>query len=168
MSKPRNKLFFLLSAVKKSVSHRFPLILGNQVLLHSILPWACHRSYLYGKADRSKFKTISSPNASFATFVKSVLEADGKIILNYHFIRASVIKSTSLPFFDTHNLFLRFASLYLLEDVAVASILDQAEVTYSWLLIKGVKFVAKPDQLIKRHGKSGLLILNKTWEEARA
>jgi succinyl-CoA synthetase beta subunit len=29
------------------------------------------------------------------------------------------------------------------------------------------KLVAKPDQLIKRRGKAGLLALNKTWEEAR-
>jgi len=29
------------------------------------------------------------------------------------------------------------------------------------------RLVAKPDQLIKRRGKAGLLALNKTWEEAR-
>ncbi len=46
--------------------------------------------------------------------------------------------------------------------------LDQAEVTYPWLLQPGAKFVAKPDQLIKRRGKSGLLALNKTWPEAKA
>ncbi|KAF5016568.1 hypothetical protein F66182_11710, partial [Fusarium sp. NRRL 66182] len=43
-----------------------------------------------------------------------------------------------------------------------------AEATYPWLLAKDAKFVAKPDQLIKRRGKSGLLALNKTWAEARA
>ena len=47
-------------------------------------------------------------------------------------------------------------------------ILDQAEITYPWLLQSGAKFVAKPDQLIKRRGKSGLLALNKTWPEAKA
>lgn len=31
-----------------------------------------------------------------------------------------------------------------------------------------MRFVAKADQLIKRRGKSGLLVLNKTWPEARA
>ena len=30
------------------------------------------------------------------------------------------------------------------------------------------KLVAKPDQLIKRRGKAGLLALNKTWDEAKA
>jgi ATP citrate (pro-S)-lyase len=29
------------------------------------------------------------------------------------------------------------------------------------------KLVAKPDQLIKRRGKAGLLALNKDWEQAR-
>ena len=31
----------------------------------------------------------------------------------------------------------------------------------------GRKLVAKPDMLIKRRGKSGLLCLNKGWEESR-
>lgn len=35
----------------------------------------------------------------------------------------------------------------------------------SWVFTS--KLVAKPDQLIKRRGKAGLLALNKTWEEAR-
>lgn len=35
----------------------------------------------------------------------------------------------------------------------------------SWVFT--TKLVAKPDQLIKRRGKAGLLALNKTWEEAR-
>lgn len=30
------------------------------------------------------------------------------------------------------------------------------------------KLVAKPDQLIKRRGKAGLLALNQTWDEAKA
>ena len=35
----------------------------------------------------------------------------------------------------------------------------------SWVFT--TKLVAKPDQLIKRRGKAGLLALNKTWEEAK-
>ncbi|KAI4145728.1 MAG: hypothetical protein LQ340_006189 [Diploschistes diacapsis] len=98
---------------------------------------------------------------------KSILEADGKAILNYHLTRAPVIKSTPLPASATHNPPSRLASLYFPEDASVQSILDQAEATYPWLLTKGAKFVAKPDQLIKRRGKSGLLALNKTWPEVR-
>ncbi|KAF4306849.1 ATP-grasp fold succinyl-CoA synthetase-type [Botryosphaeria dothidea] len=98
---------------------------------------------------------------------KSILEADGKAILNYHLTRAPVIKPTPLPASATHNPPPRLASLYFPEDKAVKDVLDQAEVTYPWLLQDGAKFVAKPDQLIKRRGKSGLLALNKTWAEAR-
>lgn len=99
---------------------------------------------------------------------KSILEADGKAILNYHLTRAPVIKPSPLPAATKHNAPPRLASLHFPEDANVADVLDQAEVTYPWLLQEGVKFVAKPDQLIKRRGKSGLLALNKTWPEAKA
>ncbi|KAI1497424.1 hypothetical protein F5X99DRAFT_21773 [Biscogniauxia marginata] len=99
---------------------------------------------------------------------KSISEADGKAIINYHLTRAPVIKPSPLPKPATHNPPPRLASLYFPEDVDVNSVLDQAEVTYPWLLHSGAKFVAKPDQLIKRRGKSGLLALNKTWPEVKA
>lgn len=98
---------------------------------------------------------------------KSILEADGKAILNYHLTRAPVIKPTPLPASSTHNPPPKLASLYFAADADVNGVLDQAEATYPWLLTPGAKFVAKPDQLIKRRGKSGLLALNKTWAEAR-
>ena len=99
---------------------------------------------------------------------KSILEADGKAILNYHLTRAPVIKPTPLKASSTHNPPAKLASLYFPEDEDVKTVLDQAENLYPWLLVSGSKFVAKPDQLIKRRGKSGLLCLNKTWPEARA
>ena len=98
---------------------------------------------------------------------KSILEADGKAILNYHLTRAPVIKPTPLPPSKIHNAPSKLASLYFPAGEAPSTILDQAEITYPWLLHKDAKFVAKPDQLIKRRGKSGLLALNKTWSEAR-
>lgn len=99
---------------------------------------------------------------------KSILEADGKAILNYHLTRAPLVKPSPLKSSSTHNPPAKLASLYFPEDEEVKTILDQAEATYPWLLASGAKFVAKPDQLIKRRGKSGLLALNKTWPEARA
>ncbi len=98
---------------------------------------------------------------------KSILEADGKAILNYHLTRAPVIKPTPLPAQSTHNPPSKLASLYFPEHADVKGVLDQAETTYPWLLVPGSKFVAKPDQLIKRRGKSGLLALNKSWPESR-
>ncbi|GAB7352449.1 hypothetical protein MBLNU459_g2860t1 [Dothideomycetes sp. NU459] len=98
---------------------------------------------------------------------KSILEADGKAILNYHLTRAPVIKPTPLPASSTHNAAPKLASLHFAADANVRDVLDQAEVTYPWLLVPGSKFVAKPDQLIKRRGKSGLLCLNKEWAQAK-
>jgi ATP citrate (pro-S)-lyase len=98
---------------------------------------------------------------------KSVLEADGKAILNYHLTRSPVIKKSTLPASSVHNPPPKLASLYFPEDQSAEAVLDQAEATYPWLLAPGAKFVAKPDQLIKRRGKSGLLSLNKPWPEAR-
>ncbi|ETN45215.1 uncharacterized protein HMPREF1541_10092 [Cyphellophora europaea CBS 101466] len=99
---------------------------------------------------------------------KSILEADGKAIINYHLTRAPIIKPSPLKATGQHNAPSKLASLYFPEDEQVSAILDQAEATYPWLKAPGAKFVAKPDQLIKRRGKSGLLALNKTWPEARA
>ncbi|GAO16651.1 uncharacterized protein UV8b_00786 [Ustilaginoidea virens] len=99
---------------------------------------------------------------------KSIFEADGKAILNYHLTRAPVIKPSPLPKPTKHNAPPRLASLHFPEDANVEDVLNQAEVTYPWLLQPGVKLVAKPDQLIKRRGKSGLLALNKSWPEAKA
>lgn len=99
---------------------------------------------------------------------KSIYEADGKAILNYHLTRAPVIKPSPLSPAASHNPPPKLASLDFPPDVAVEAVLDQAEATYPWLLSKDARFVAKPDQLIKRRGKSGLLALNKTWAEARA
>jgi ATP citrate (pro-S)-lyase len=79
--------------------------------------------------------------------------------------QSSTTTSHELP---SHNPPSKLASLYFPEDAEVSAILDQAEVSYPWLLAPGAKFVAKPDQLIKRRGKSGLLALNKTWPEAKA
>lgn len=99
---------------------------------------------------------------------KSITEADGKAILTYHLTRAPVIKPSPLPKPTKHNPPPRLAALSFPEDADVEDVLNQAEATYPWLLAPGAKFVAKPDQLIKRRGKSGLLALNKTWAEARA
>lgn len=98
---------------------------------------------------------------------KSILEADGKAILNYHLTRAPVIKPTPLKPTGVHNPPAKLASIYFPEDEDVNAVLDQVENTYPWLRAPGMKLVAKPDQLIKRRGKAGLLALNKSWPEAR-
>jgi len=99
---------------------------------------------------------------------KSILEADGKAILNYHLTRAPVIKPSPLPSSGVHNPPSKLASIHFAAGENVSGVLDAAEARYPFLSVPGSKFVAKPDQLIKRRGKSGLLCLNKTWPECRA
>ncbi|KAK3937013.1 hypothetical protein QBC46DRAFT_393804 [Diplogelasinospora grovesii] len=97
---------------------------------------------------------------------KPIHEADGKAILHYHLTRVTPIKPSPLPP-PTHLPPPKLASIHFPDGEDVDHILDQAESTYPWLLAPGSRFVAKPDQLIKRRGKNGLLALNKPWSEAR-
>jgi ATP citrate (pro-S)-lyase len=98
---------------------------------------------------------------------KPIYEADGKAIINYHLTRAPVIKPSPLAN-PKHNPPPKLASLHFADGCDVDAVLDQAETTYPWLLAPDMRLVAKPDQLIKRRGKNGLLCLNKTWADARA
>lgn len=108
------------------------------------------------------------PTATSNMSAKSILEADGKAILNYHLTRANVIKPSPLPKSSTHNPPTKLATLTFAPGDDIEGVLDAAETKYPWLLTPGAKFVAKPDQLIKRRGKSGLLALNKSWPDAKA
>ena len=74
---------------------------------------------------------------------KSISEADGKAILNYHLTRSKVLGPTPLPPSATHNPAPKLASLFFPEDEDVSSVLDRAETTFPWLLTQGAKFVAK-------------------------
>lgn len=98
---------------------------------------------------------------------KSIHEADGKAILSYHLTRSAVIAPSTLPP-PPHNAPPKLASITFPANASAAAILDGAEQMYPWLLEPGARFVAKPDQLIKRRGKAGLLALNKEWSEAKA
>lgn len=137
--------------------------------LYSVTSVSCPCSPLLCPCELSLTRHDSSVTYVLVSIMsaKSILEADGKAILNYHLTRAPVIKSTPLPASATHNPSPKLASIYFPEGASVSSVLDQAESTYPWLFARDARFVAKPDQLIKRRGKSGLLALNKTWPEAR-
>ena len=98
---------------------------------------------------------------------KSIYEADGKAIVSYFLTRSPVIKESTLPPSATHNAAPKLATLFFPADETAKSVLDKAEAQYPWLLALDAKWVAKPDQLIKRRGKSGLLAINKPWAECR-
>lgn len=98
---------------------------------------------------------------------KSIHEADGKALLSYWLPRAKTYCGE-----EPKQTFAagtpRLASLTFNDGDDVEQVFKQAEQTYPWLTSEGARFVAKPDQLIKRRGKSGLLALNKTWAESKA
>lgn len=98
---------------------------------------------------------------------KSIHEADGKALLSY-FLPRSPVYSDKQPTTTFQSGTPKLASMTFESRDAIDSVFTQIEQTYPWLLTPGARFVAKPDQLIKRRGKSGLLALNKTWSEAKA
>lgn len=100
---------------------------------------------------------------------KSIREADGKALLAYFLPRSPVFGAQPTTNFNVGTP--KLAQLTFPEKPTpseVRGVFAQAGAMYPWLLESGAKFVAKPDMLIKRRGKSGLLALNKTWTEAQA
>ncbi|OLL23320.1 putative ATP-citrate synthase subunit 2 [Neolecta irregularis DAH-3] len=103
---------------------------------------------------------------------KSIREADGKAILAYFLHRSTPLIETKTDIVPQIH---RLAQLFFEDpetfegDYAahVEHVLVSAEKKYPFLLEDGQKFVAKPDMLIKRRGKSGLLKLNATWEKVK-
>lgn len=98
---------------------------------------------------------------------KAIFEADGKAIVSYFLTRSFVHGQGSPLPTPKHNAPPKLAALHFAADADVNGVLDQAEMQYPWLMSPGASFVAKPDQLIKRRGKLGLLCLNKSWAECR-
>lgn len=115
---------------------------------------------------------------------KPIREYDGKLLLAHWLPRSDGISTinnasdngTSLSFLPVTRLaHIAFdTSLLGLEDNSntirspqflahVTSILDRAEQSHPWLTTPGLKLVAKPDQLIKRRGKNGLLGIGLEW-----
>ncbi|ORZ11896.1 citrate synthase-like protein [Absidia repens] len=105
---------------------------------------------------------------------KPVREYDGKLLLAYHLLRAPLLSN------DQQSSLFTPAATKLAQvnvdtslkqgapgafEAALKQQLDLLEQSHPWLLTD--KLVAKPDQLIKRRGKHGLLTLNKPWSEAR-
>jgi ATP citrate (pro-S)-lyase len=108
---------------------------------------------------------------------KAIREYDGKLLLAHWLLRtpipATSIAATGSKFVQpaTRLAHVTIDTTFLGNDKTVfaqhvQSLLDNLEQIHPWLLTN--KLVVKPDQLIKRRGKSGLLLLNADWAEARA
>ncbi|KAI0065227.1 ATP-citrate synthase [Artomyces pyxidatus] len=93
---------------------------------------------------------------------KAIREYDAKLLLAYWLERAPAVDpSVSLA---TPFVFPAPKVAQVSWDPATNTITPDTQLP-SWVFT--TKLVAKPDQLIKRRGKAGLLALNKTWEEAK-
>ncbi|KAJ3222505.1 citrate synthase [Chytriomyces hyalinus] len=108
-------------------------------------------------------------NRAIESFAKAIREYDGKLLLSHHLPRAqtaggldasfmSSAKAASVSFDTT----LSGSAL----EAHVAAKFARLEQLHPWL--RTDRLVCKPDQLIKRRGKNGLLGINFDWAQVKA
>jgi len=96
---------------------------------------------------------------------KAIREYDAKLLLAYWLERAPPVDdSQAAKTIATNFLYPSPKVAQISWDPETGAITPDSKLP-SWVFT--TKLVAKPDQLIKRRGKAGLLALNKTWEEAK-
>jgi len=93
---------------------------------------------------------------------KAIREYDAKLLLAYWLERAPPVDSAAKVVTNFTYPAPKVAQISW--DPATNAITPDTQLP-GWVFSS--KLVAKPDQLIKRRGKAGLLALNKTWEEAK-
>ncbi|KAG1839730.1 ATP citrate lyase [Suillus subalutaceus] len=95
---------------------------------------------------------------------KAIREYDAKLLLAYWLQRAPAPNPNFAPSPSSTLKFPAPRVAQILWDPATDSITPDTLLP-SW--VSTTKLVAKPDQLIKRRGKAGLLALNKDWQDAK-
>ncbi|TEB31032.1 ATP citrate lyase [Coprinellus micaceus] len=93
---------------------------------------------------------------------KAIREYDAKLLLAYWLERAPPVAPHAVAKTNFQYPAARVAQISW--DPETGAITPDSQLP-SWVFSS--KLVAKPDQLIKRRGKAGLLALNKTWDEAK-
>ncbi|KAI0746590.1 ATP-citrate synthase [Daedaleopsis nitida] len=93
---------------------------------------------------------------------KAIREYDAKLILAYWLERAPAVDPSAQV--ATKFVYPSPKVAQISWDPATGAITPDTQLP-SWVFT--TKLVAKPDQLIKRRGKAGLLALNKNWDEAK-
>ncbi|KAI9331350.1 citrate synthase-like protein, partial [Obelidium mucronatum] len=93
---------------------------------------------------------------------KPIREFDGKLLLSHFLPLAPSLKPATF-LASSQMASLRFPETASLSEIA--SVFATVEAQNPW--VKTTKLVCKPDQLIKRRGKNGLLGINKTWDEVK-
>jgi hypothetical protein len=97
-----------------------------------------------------------------ATRLTAIREYDAKLLLAYWLERAPAFDKNAVVKTDFVYPPARVAQVSW--DPETGAITPDSQLP-SWVF--NTKLVAKPDQLIKRRGKAGLLALNKGWDEAK-
>ena len=95
-------------------------------------------------------------------YIPAIREYDAKLLLAYWLERAPPVA----PHAQVKTKF-QYPAVKVAQiswDAATNTITPDTKLP-GWVF--NTKLVAKPDQLIKRRGKAGLLALNKTWDEAK-
>ncbi|SRR6266403_629551 len=92
----------------------------------------------------------------------AIREYDAKLLLAYWLERAPPVDSSAK--ITTNFTFPSPKVAQISWDPETKAITPDSKLP-AWVFSS--KLVAKPDQLIKRRGKAGLLALNKTWDEAK-
>jgi ATP citrate (pro-S)-lyase len=105
---------------------------------------------------------VLCPCLTTAYIHPAIREYDAKLLLAYWLARAPAFEGSTPVSSDFVYPAPKVAQVAW--DPATNTITPDSQLP-SW--ISTTKLVAKPDQLIKRRGKAGLLALNKTWDEAR-
>ncbi|BGP17931.1 hypothetical protein JCM10213_003939 [Rhodosporidiobolus nylandii] len=93
---------------------------------------------------------------------KPIREWDAKLLVAYHLARAPTAGSKAVARDSFVSPPVKCAQISW--DPETKQITDEQTLPH-WVFTE--KLVAKPDQLIKRRGKAGLLALNKSWPEAK-
>lgn len=95
-------------------------------------------------------------------FLPAIHEYDAKLLLAYWLARAPAVSEHTHV--SSHFVYPTASVAQIKWDAATNTITPDTKLP-PWVFTS--KLVAKPDQLIKRRGKSGLLLLNKEWPEVR-
>lgn len=114
-----------------------------------------------------RYTIYSAPSSSAYThplreLFKAIREYDAKLLLAYWLERAPPVDSSAK--ITTNFTFPSPKVAQISWDSQTNAITPDTQLP-GWVFSS--KLVAKPDQLIKRRGKAGLLALNKTWDEAK-
>ena len=134
-------------------------------IYHSLLPFSSSvLIFFYDVFKRYAPTTTQRSHADIvvAAIFTAIREYDAKLLLAYWLERAPPVAPHAQV--KTKFVYPAVKVAQIAWDPETNSITPDTKLP-GWVF--NTRLVAKPDQLIKRRGKAGLLALNKTWDEAK-